>query len=105
MGYNSLLQALLKHGSDFLEVSSLSASSGRIQFSSVSYRDFHFCISDFLYHYEQISVSCSLMEEIIISVASDPADKVWWLDWFCQWIGLLQQSLLYLAKVGNRELE
>lgn len=45
------------------------------------------------------------MEERIISVASDPADKVWWLHWFCQWIGLLQKSLLHPAKVGNRELE
>lgn len=45
------------------------------------------------------------MEERIISAASDPADKVWWLHWFCQWIGLLKQSLLHLAKVGNRELE
>lgn len=45
------------------------------------------------------------MEERIISVASDPADRVWWLYWFCQWIGLLQQSLLHPAKVGNRELE
>lgn len=44
------------------------------------------------------------MEERIISVASDPDDKVWWLDWFCQWMGRLRQSLLHLAKLGNKEI-